>query len=314
MSETLYKALGLSKSATQAEIKKAYRKLMKRLHPDLNPGDRAGEERFKAVTAAYDIIGNKDLRKRYDAGEIDETGQETPQKQYYRQYADKDGANPYANQTGYGDMGEMDDLFQQMFRNRRAGAQGAGYQQAAYRGTDRRYHMKISFLDAALGGTKQIQMADGANLKIQIPRGIDDGKTIRLKGKGEPGINKGPAGDAYIQVEIEGHPVFRRSGMDVEVTLPITIYEAGLGARVKVPTLRGPVGLKIPAGANNGKILRLKGRGIEAAAGKKGDQLVRLAVEMPAEINSEIAALLETWREKHAYDPRGEMMKGAANV
>lgn len=315
MVNTLYDALGLSKAASQDDIKKAYRKLMKQLHPDLNPGDAAGEERFKKVAAAYEIIGDKDLRKRYDAGDIDETGAETPQQQYYRQYADTDAANPYANQTGYGDMGDMDDLFQQMFRNRQG--QGQGQARAAMRGTDRRYHMKVSFLDAAFGGSKQVQMADGANLKIQIPRGIDDGKVIRLKGKGEPGHNGGPAGDAYIQIEVEPHPVFKRNGLDIELSLPITVYEAGLGARIEAPTLRGPVGLKIPAGANSGKVLRLKGRGIETASGGKGDQLVTLQVEMPASTGStapDFKTLLETWRDKHAYDPRATMMKGAAHV
>lgn len=314
MSKTLYDTLGVSKSATQDEIKKAYRKLMKKLHPDLNPGDAAGEERFKKISAAYDIIGNAEQRKRYDAGEIDDTGQETPQQQYYRQYADADGANPYANQAGYGDMGDMDDLFAQMFRNRQAGGGQGGFQQAAFRGADRRYHMKISFLDAALGGTKQVQMADGANLKIQIPRGIDDGKTIRLKGKGDPGMNGGPTGDAFITVEVEPHPVFKRKGLNIEVTLPVTVYEAGLGARVEVPTLRGPVGMKIPAGSTTGKGLRLKGRGIETASGKKGDQLVKISIEMPAKLDPEVSSFLEKWKDNHAYDPRQSLMKGASHV
>ncbi len=304
MPDTLYKDLGVSKNATQSEIKKAYRKLMKELHPDLNPGDSKAEERFKKASAANDILGDADKRKRYDAGEIDASGNETPQQQYYRQYADAPGGNPYQNQGGYRDMGDMGDIFSQMFRGRQ-GPQ-------AFKGQDRRYNMSISFMDAALGGKKQVTMADGASLNISIPKGIESGKTIRLKGKGEPGINGGPPGDALISVEVQPHPVFNRNGLDIELELPLSLYEATLGGKVEVPTIKGPVGLNIPAGASSGKVLRLKGRGIETAR-KKGDQLVRLSIQMPESVDDELKAFMQGWKQNHPYDPR-KKMKGASDV
>ncbi len=306
MSDTLYKTLGVSKSATQSDIKKAYRKLMKKLHPDLNPGDAKAEERFKKVSAANDILSDEAKRRQYDAGEIDASGQETPKQQYYRQYADGAGQNPYQNQGGYQDMGDMGDIFSQMFGNR------GGRSQAMQKGQDRRYNMKVSFMEAALGGKKQVTMADGAKLNITIPKGIESGKSIRLKGKGEQGFNGGPAGDALIAVEVEKHPTFVRNGLDIEVELPLSIYEAALGGKVSVPTIKGNVGLTIPAGSDTGKVLRLKGRGIETAR-KKGDQLVRLSVHMPEKIDNELRDFLKAMKENQPYDPR-KSMKGAEHV
>lgn len=306
MPDTLYKTLGVSKNATQSEIKKAYRKLMKELHPDLNPGDSKAEARFKTVSAANDIIGDEEKRKRYDAGEIDASGQETPQQQYYRQYADGRGQNPYQGQAGYQDTGDMGDIFSQMFNRRQGGAQ------QAFKGQDRRYNMRVSFMEAALGGKKQVTMADGASLNISVPKGIESGKTIRLKGRGEPGYNGGPAGDALIQVEVDSHPTFTRNGLDIEVTLPLTLYEAALGGKVSVPTIKGNVGLNIPAGSSTGKVLRLKGRGIETAR-KKGDQLVKIAIMMPDTVDDELKTFLEGWQKNHGYEPR-KNLKGADHV
>ncbi len=305
MSTELYRILGVPKSATDAEVKKAYRKLTKKLHPDLNPGDSAAEERFKKVSAAYGILGDAEKRKQYDAGEIDASGAETPQQQYYRQYADANGQNPYQGHSGYEDMS---DLFSGMFRQQRG-----GFRQAAMKGEDLRYHMEVSFLEAALGAKKQVQMADGSNLSVSIPKGIEDGKSIRLKGKGNPGLNGGPSGDALIQIKVRPHKVFKRNGLDIELTLPITIAEAALGDKVAVPTLHGNVGLTIPEGSNSGKVMRLKGRGIETPRGKKGDQLVTLSVQMPEDIDAELSDFLKSWAARHPYDPRTKL-KGANDV
>jgi DnaJ-class molecular chaperone len=201
----------------------------------------------------------------------------------------------------------MNDLFSQMFRGRQGGM-GGGFRQQAFKGEDRRYSMGIGFLDAALGGSQELRLADGSTLSVKIPRGIDDGKTIRLKGKGDPGMNGGPAGDAMITVKVKPHPVFKRDGLDVEVLVPVTVYEAGLGAKVDVPTLRGGVGLRIPAGSSSGKVLRLKGRGIETARAK-GDQLVRISIEMPKTVDAGMKAALEDLKENHPYDPREKMNK-----
>jgi len=306
MTTNLYKVLGVKKSDAQDDIKKAYRKLTKKLHPDLNPGDKNAEERFKAVSAAYDILGKPEQRTKYDSGEIDESGAEKPQQQYYRQYADSDRAHQYQNNAGYGDMGDMGGVFEQMFRR-----QQQAQAQQAYRGQDRRYTMRVSFMDAVLGGKQQVQMADGANLNVAIPKGIEDGKTIRLKGKGEAGYNGAPSGDALIQIEITPHSAYSRDGMNIALTLPITVYEAALGGKVEVPTIHGAVGLNIPAGSSSGKTLRLKGRGIHGKT--KGDQMVTLSVQMPDTIEDDVANMLKDWQKNHAYDPRAKL-KGATNV
>ncbi len=302
MTKNLYDVLGVNKTTSQEDIKKAYRKLTKKLHPDLNPGDKGAEKRFKSVSAAYDILGKPDQRSRYDGGEIDESGVEKPQQQYYRQYADAGGKNAYHSSAGYEDMG---DVFSQMF--------GARAQSATARGQDARYHMDVSFREAALGGTKQVQMADGAKLNVSIPKGIENGKTIRLKGKGQPGFNGGPAGDALIQITVLPDPIFIRNGLNIDITLPITLDEAALGGKVEVPTLHGAVGVSIPAGASSGKTLRLKGRGIESSSGKKGDQLVTISVQLPDKIDKDLEAFLKDWRKKHPYDPR-KKLKGATHV
>ena len=300
MPDTLYKTLGVSKNASQSDIKKAYRKLIKELHPDLNPGDSKVEERFKRVSAANDIIGDEAKRKRYDAGEIDASGAETPQHQY-RQHAGGRGGNPFQG-GGYQDAGDMGDIFGQMFRGR----QGGGFRQPPAKGSDIRYQMKVSFMESALGGKKQIPMADGTGLNVSIPKGIETGKSIRLKGKGEFSPNGGPQGDALIQIEVEDHAFFTRNGLDIELDLPLTLYEAALGGKVEVPTIKGPVGLNIPAGSSSGKVLRLKGRGIEMAR-EKGDQLVKLSLQMPEAADDDLTAFMESWKENNAYTPRAHM-------
>ncbi len=298
MNDTLYKTLGVSKSATQSDIKKAFRKLMKELHPDLNPGDAAKEARFKKVSAANDILSDDNKRALYDRGEIDENGAEVAQNPFGGGFQ----RQPRGGQ-GYGDMGDM---FSQMF----GGGQRGGFQQA-FKGQDQHYNMLVSFTEAALGGKKQIYLADGNPISVTIPKGIESGKTIRLKGKGHPGQNGGPAGDAMIAVSVSSHPVFSREGLDIEITLPLTLYEAVLGGKVEVPTLKGPVGLNIPAGSSGGKVLRLKGRGIETAR-KKGDQLVRLQIQMPEKVDEKLKAFMKDWQAENSYDPRRKLKTGAS--
>ena len=293
MAKNLYDVLGVKRGAAKDDIKKAYRKLTKSLHPDLNPGDTKAEERFKAVSAAYDILGKDKKRGQYDRGEIDESGAEKA-PQYSRQH------QGFQGRGGHQDMGDMGDIFSQMFRDRQSQSR------QSFAGQDQRYNMSVSFIEAALGGKKQVQMADGA-LNVTIPQGIEDGKTIRLKGKGQPGYGGGPAGDALIQIEVRADPNFSRDGLNINLTLPITIYEAALGGKVEVPTLQGLVGLKVPQGSRTGQTMRLKGRGIEMRSGKKGDQMVTLSVQMPDTIDDDLAAFLESWKGDHAYDPRQKM-------
>jgi DnaJ-class molecular chaperone len=296
MNDTLYKTLGVSKSATQSDIKKAFRKLMKELHPDLNPGDAAKEARFKKVSAANDILSDPDKRALYDRGEIDENGAEVAQNPFGGGFQ----GQPRGGQ-GYGDMG---DIFSQMF----GGGQRGGFQQAA-KGPDRRYHMTVSFTEAALGADKQIHLTDGSAVNVRIPKAIESGQSIRLKGKGHPGQNGGPAGDALIEIKVAPHPVFIRDGLDIEVTLPITLYEATLGGKVEVPTLHGAVGLKVPAGTSSGKVLRLKGRGVEKGR-MKGDQRVRLQIHLPEKVDAKLEAFMKDMQKNASYDPRQKLKAG----
>lgn len=296
-----YKALGLTKSASQDDIKKAYRRIAKTDHPDLNP-DPAAAERFKAASAAYDLLKDPDQRARYDRGEVDASGQERPQRQYYRDYAQA-GDNPYRQQ--HGGFDDFSDVFSDLF-GQRAQARGHGYGGARsfdMRGPDQRFTLEIDFMTAARGGSTRITMPDGNMLDVKIPEGARDGQTIRLRGKGGPGLGEGGPGDALLTLSVAEDPDWRREGDDVEITLSITIDEAVLGGKVEVPTIDGPVMLTIPQGASSGRKLRLKGRGIKAPGGARGDQHVVLRIVMPPKVDDDLIRFFTEWRENHPYDP-----------
>ncbi|WBU58291.1 DnaJ C-terminal domain-containing protein [Paracoccus sediminicola] len=313
MMDDPYKALGLTKSASQDEIKKAYRKIAKTDHPDLNP-DPAAAERFKAASSAYDLLKDPDQRARFDAGEIDAQGQERPQQQYYRDFAER-GENPYRQYSSAG-YGDFSDVFEDLFGGRAGrggmggdfgGAQG-GYRRSGagqgfdMRGQDVRYELEVDFMTAAKGGSTRITLPDGNSLEVKIPEGAHEGQTIRLRGKGGAGYGQGERGDAYLTLHVGDHPDWSRDGNDVTLTLPITIDEAVLGGKVQVPTLSGAVSMNLPKGASTGQRLRLKGKGIRG-----GDQYVALKLVMPAEIDDDLAEFMEKWRGTHPYDPRRGM-------
>lgn len=305
MADDPYKALGLSKTASQDAIKKAYRKIAKTDHPDLNP-DPAAHERFKAAAAAYDLLKDPDQRARFDKGEIDASGQERPQRQYYRDYAQASD-NPY--RQGQPDFEDMSDVFsdlfgQQGFGRARGGAQSGGARSFDMRGQDQRFTLEIDFMTAARGGSTRITMPDGAVLEVKIPEGARDGQVIRLRGKGGLGMGEGPPGDALLTLVVAEDPDWRRDGDDVETTLPISIDEAVLGGKVEAQTIDGPVMLTVPRGASSGQKLRLKGRGLKGEGGRRGDQHVVLKIVMPPKVDDELAAFMETWREAHGYDAR----------
>lgn len=298
MADDPYKILGVSRDAGDEDIRKAYRELAKKNHPDLNPGDRAAEDRFKAITAANDILGDPEKRKRYDRGEIDASGAET-HRQFYREYAEGADAHPYRSSAGFEDLG---DVFSDLFGHARRGAGGTIHMQ----GGDIRYTMEADFLEAANGSKKRITMPDGQVLDITIPEGLEDGRQLRLRGKGMPGIGDGPPGDAYVVVHVGPHKIFRRRGRDILVDLPVSLTEAVLGGKVQAPTIGGEVTLTIPKGANTGMILRLREKGIrDARDGKRGDQLVELRVVLPDEPDTELEEFVRRWGEDHPYDPRG---------
>jgi DnaJ-class molecular chaperone len=314
MSIDPYDVLGLAKSATADDIKKAYRKLVRTSHPDLHPDDMGAEARFKAIAAAYDLLKDPETRARFDAGEIDATGAERPQRQYYRDFAAA-GDNPYQQRRGFETHGDPADIFAEILRQRaRGGGDDVGGRGFTASGPDLRYTLEVPFLVAAGGGEMRITLPDGGSIAVNIPEGSRDGQTLRLRGKGGPGYGGGPAGDALITLLVGPHPVFRREGDDILVTLPITIDEALLGAKVSAPTIAGPVSLTIPKGASSGRVLRLRGRGVSHPGSKMaGDQLVELRIMAPTVIDDSLRDFLTEWRNTHHEDPRRGMLKEAAS-
>jgi DnaJ-class molecular chaperone len=314
MSIDPYDVLGLAKSATADDIKKAYRKLVRTSHPDLHPDDMGAEARFKAIAAAYDLLKDPETRARFDAGEIDATGAERPQRQYYRDFAAA-GDNPYQQRRGFETHGDPADIFAEILRQRaRGGGDDVGGRGFTASGPDLRYTLEVPFLVAARGGEMRITLPDGGSIAVNIPEGSRDGQTLRLRGKGGLGYGGGPAGDALITLLVGPHPVFRREGDDILVTLPITIDEALLGAKVSAPTIAGPVSLTIPKGASSGRVLRLRGRGVSHPGSKMaGDQLVELRIMAPTVIDDSLRDFLTEWRNTHHEDPRRGMLKEAAS-
>ncbi len=305
MSSDPYAALGLTKAATAAEIKKAYRRIAKESHPDLNPGDSTAEARFKAASAAYDLLKDPDTRARFDKGEVDASGAERPDRHFYREYTEQPGHSYYSSQ-GFEDFGDTNDIFAEILRQR--GAQsGYGRQRAGAGfkapGGDLRFTMEVDFLDAVRGSKQRIALPSGEPLEVTIPEGTEDGQTIRLRGKGGEGIGGGPRGDALVTLHVRPHKVFRRDGNDIHVTLPITLDEAVLGGRVSAPTIDGPVGVSVPEGSSSGKVLRLRGRGAKGKSGK-GDAFVELRVVMPDKVDGALKDFMTEWRTSHHYDPR----------
>jgi DnaJ-class molecular chaperone len=304
----LYSALGVARSASADDITKAYRKLAKKYHPDLNPGDKAAEEKFKQVSAAYDILGDAEKRGRFDRGEIDASGHERSEQRFYREYATGPEGAQYRSTAGFEDLGAFSDLFGDIFARR--GAAGNGGVRFSMRGQDALYRLEIDFLEAVNGAKKRITLPGGGTLDVSLPAGVEDGQVIRLKGKGGPGFGEGEPGDALVEISVRPHAVFTREGNDIVVEVPITFDEAVLGGKVEVPTIAGRVFANVPPGTNTGQTLRLKDRGIKAK-GAQGDQLVRLKVVMPERIDPELKAFAEEWRGKHHYDPRRKLKEQA---
>ena len=311
MADDPYAVLGVDKTASDAEISKVYRKLAKELHPDLKPGDKDAEERFKEVSAAYNLLKDPEQRARYDRGEIDASGMERPEREFYHRYADADGTGRYTSSASFEDFEDVSDLFADLFRTRegRAGyGMGEGFQA---RGPDTRYHLEVDFLDAANGAKRRITMPDGKELDLSIPAGTRDGGILRLKGKGMPGIGGGPAGDALVEISVKPHPLFKREGDDIVVELPVTLDEAVLGGKLEVPTIGGRVNMTLPKGSSSGKVMRLKGRGVKAKGRSPGDQRVVIKIVLPEKIDPELASFMEDWRKSHHYDPRNELTRAA---
>lgn len=295
-----YEVLGVASTASAAELQSAYRKLAKKLHPDLNPGDKAAEEKFKEVAAAYDLLGDIDKRKRFDAGEIDASGAERPPRQhFYRDYAGGEAEHPYADTSGYADFMDGDDIFADLLRRSQT-------KRANRRGQDMHYRLAIDFAESIAGATKRITLPDGGTLDVKIPAGLVDGQTIRLRGKGATGAGTGGPGDALIEVEVLPDPRFTRDGDDISIEVPVSLSEAVLGGPVRIPTATGAVTMTVPKGSNTGTTLRLKGKGAPRHGGGFGDQFVKLKVVLPSPPDPELEAFVAGWAKGKAFNPREE--------
>ncbi|MGA7328841.1 MAG: J domain-containing protein [Rhodomicrobium sp.] len=299
MNQDLYAILGVKRSASNDEIRRAYRKLAKDLHPDQNNGNAKAEEQFKKVSAAFAVLGNPEKRKRYDAGEIDAMGNERANP-FYRDYASGSGGmRGDGGFEGLHGAGEFSDLFGDLFGRR--GPSGA----FTMRGMDYRYNLEISFLEAVNGVKKRVQFPDNETLDISVPSGVESGQTLRLKHKGGPGAGRGEPGDALIELKVTPHPLFGREGDNITLEVPITLDEAVLGARIDVPTIDGRVTVSVPKGASSGQVLRLRSKGVKNnRSGVQGDQLITLKIALPADVDSELERFMREWGHKHPYDPR----------
>lgn len=298
-----YKELGVSRGASADEIKKAFRKLAKELHPDKNPGNREADERFKRVTAAFDLLGDAEKRAKFDRGEIDADGREQ-----FRGFGGGarggPGGSPFgqggAQRGGFENI-DLDDLFGGMFGGgARSGGPRGGF---SARGADVKATLEISLEDSISGATRRIQFSDGRTLDVTIPKGAADGQTIRLRGQGAPGASgRSEAGDALITLKLAPHPVFQRDGADLTMDLPVSLPDAVLGGKVPVRTPEGTVNMTIPPGSNSGKVLRLKGRGA-FIGGKRGDLLAKLMIQLPDRADEGLTKLAQDLRDKGAYRP-----------
>jgi DnaJ-class molecular chaperone len=306
MALDLYQRLGLKRGASEAEIKKAYRSLAKQLHPDRNKDNPNAAKRFAEVTHAYDMLSDKDKRARYDRGEIDEEG--NPKMPFGGGFGGYSGGagGPQAGAQGFenfnfggADGADLSDLFEGLFGGasggRTSGGPFSGFRQrgrAAQKGADVAYRLKIAFEDAVALKPQRISLADGKTIDLKLPQGLEDGTKIRLAGKGQEG--PGGRGDAIVTIEIAPHRFYTRDGTNIRLELPVTLKEAVLGAKVKVPTAEGAVMLTIPKGTTSGKVLRLKGRGFVAKDGTRGDQLVTVEVDVPAD-DADLQRFAQEW-------------------
>jgi DnaJ-class molecular chaperone len=315
-----YSTLGVKRDASEADIKKAYRKLAKELHPDRNKDNPKASERFSKATQAYDLLSDKDKRARFDRGEIDGEGQ--PRAPFgYGQSGGRPGgpgAGPGGFGRGPGGMGgaeevDLSDLFEGLFgggaAGRRGGAGGGGpfggfggrRATPPQKGADIGYRLPVSFEDAAALREQRVTLQGGKTVSIKLPKGVEEGTKIRLAGQGQPG----PAGngDAIVTISIKPHRFFTRDGDNIRIELPVSLDEAVLGAKVKVPTVDGPVMVGVPKGSSSGKTLRLKGKGFTGKGGARGDQLVTLMIDLP-DADPELERFVEGWSGKGGGNPR----------
>lgn len=297
-----YEVLGLKSNASMDDIKKSYRKLAKKYHPDLNPGNKEAERKFKEASHAFDLIGTEEARAKYDRGETDEQQQKQYEdfmnrnqgRKYYYDTQNEGGRYSYS----FGDDFGGSDFFENLFGGRRGGAMD-------FPGNDVNYKMDVTLKEAALGSEKVINMPSGKRLQVKIPPGIENGKKLRFRGLGEPGIGKGPRGDAYVEINILPDDFFKLNGKDIEVEFPVSFIDAILGREVNVPTIDGAVLLKIPSGVSTGTKLRIRGKGA-GKEGNRGNQIVTIKVVMPKDVSPGLLKATQELKDKFNYDPRNQ--------
>lgn len=306
MSQDPYEILGVKRDASQKDIRNAFRKLAKKHHPDLNPGDRKAEEIFKGISAANQILGDEDKRARFDRGEIDINGVERPPFRQHRQYAGANGGEAFFDEGGFSQFGGFEDIFAS-FMSRRGDHPNAsqfGGGQSRSKGADVHYTMEVSFLDAINGTTASVSLGPGSSLDVKIPASTRDGQVLRLRGKGGKAATKGQDGDALIEIKVKPHSFFKRDGDDIRVDVPITIREAVLGGKIRVPTPGGYLNVTLKPHTNTGTTLRLKGKGARKTGSDHGDLLATVKIVLPEKPDPELTALMEQWTGKSIEDPR----------
>jgi len=305
-----YDVLGVPKTASEAEIKKAFRSLAKKHHPDTHAGDKGAQKRFQEISGAYEIVGDKEKRGKFDRGEIDASGNprgfdpraQGAQGGPFGGGGPRDAHFTWADQNGETAEGfRPEDIFADLF-----GGGGRGRRSRSRKGEDFAFALTVPFEEAARGGTNRITLPDGREIDVRIPAGVKDGQQIRLKGQGGPGLQGGPAGDILLGVSVAPHAWLTRDGNDLRMDLPVTLNEAVLGGKVTVPTLTGPVALTVPPNSNTGAVLRLKGKGIPARGSEPaGDLYVRLVVTLPEKPDKALKEFAERWQGD--YNPRAKM-------
>ena len=296
-----YATLGLGRTATADEIRRAYRTLAKELHPDVRPNDKQAEERFKRATAAFNLLSDAAMKSRFDRGEIDADGNERMAFNSRPRPSQRAHAGAGASAGGPGGGGAQDpfdlgDIFSDLF----GPGLGGGRSYTRMRGRDIRFTLEVDFLDAINGAKRRVSLAEGRTLEVGIPAGVETGQVLRLKNQGGPGIQGGPAGDALVELTVRPHAFFRREGQDIHMDLNISLTEAVEGGKIQAPTPTGTVTLTIPAGSNTGKTLRLKGKGV----GGQGDQFVRLQVVLPELADDELKKFVKKWPKRDYVPPR----------
>ena len=302
-----YEVLGVAKGASQTDVKSAFRKLAKKYHPDQSK-EKNAKERFSEANTAYEILGDEKKRASFDRGEIDAEGKpRAPQFDGFRPGGGRAGAGPGAGSSfrdfsfEFGGDGVEGDILSELF----AGRAGRSRASAGAKGEDLPASVSVPLDTVANGGAMRVIMPNGKSLDINIPVGIEDGKAIRLRGQGAPGRRAGQEGDAIVTVHYEPHPIFRVEGRDLRADLPITLYDAVLGGKVRAPTLQNEVEVSIAAGANSGKVLRLRGKGLPAAGDRpQGDILLTLRLMLPQHPDPELTGLMRRWRDEKPYDPK----------